>query len=339
MMSAYSTAERHLVAKPRKWLVTGAAGFIGSHLVQRLLQLGQKVVGLDNFSTGRRWVVDAIASSATGGSFRFVEGDIRDGAVCSDVMHEVELVLHQAALGSVPRSIKDPYTSHESNVDGFLRVMLAARDAGVERVVYASSSSVYGDHPGLPKVERSIGRQLSPYAATKRINEVYADVLGRSYGLSIAGLRYFNVFGPRQDPNGPYAAVIPRWIESMLKGSACTILGDGATTRDFCFIENVIQANILAATCERAALESGGVFNIACGDQATLLQLHQWLAEDVAAKGFKVPEPQFGAPREGDVRHSLADITEASQRLGYSPAVRVREGIRATVEWFAARHS
>jgi UDP-N-acetylglucosamine 4-epimerase len=336
-MNAYAKVEARLIKAPRKWVVTGAAGFIGSHLVERLLHLGQSVVGLDNFSTGRRWVIDGIMADASSADFTFIEGDIRSAADCARATNGASIILHQAALGSVPRSVSDPYRSHESNVDGFLRVMLAARDAGVQRVVYASSSSVYGDHPVLPKEEGTIGRQLSPYAATKRINEIYADVLSATYALSVVGLRYFNVFGPRQDPDGPYAAVIPRWIDAMLGGVPCSILGDGDTTRDFCFVECVVQANILAATCDDAMLMESGVLNIACGERISLNELHSCLAEHMKRQGISTVAPVYGSSRVGDVRHSLADIARARRIIGYEPTVRVREGLGRTVDWYTAQ--
>lgn len=337
-MVRYSELEDALRSHPRRWVVTGAAGFIGSHLVERLLSLRQTVTAVDNFSTGRRWVADHLRAADGAENLSFVEGDIQDPAVIANACAGAHLVLHQAALGSVPRSIKDPFTSHLSNVDGFLRVVLAARDTGVERIVFASSSSVYGDHPGLPKREDEIGRLMSPYAATKRIDELYADVLARSYGLSLIGLRYFNVFGPRQDPDGPYAAVIPRWIHSMKTGVACTILGDGETSRDFCFIENVIQANLLAATDPTSRGSSSVVCNVACGEQTTLRQLHELIATELQRlTGIRVQEATLGPFREGDIRHSLADISRARREFGYEPVVTVREGVRRTVAWFASQ--
>lgn len=328
-----------LVARPRRWLVTGAAGFIGSHLVENLLRLDQEVVGLDNLSTGHRENLEDVIRSVgeeRAARFRFLLGDIRDPEVCAEACEGVEVVLHQAALGSVPRSIEDPQASHASNVDGFMNMLVAARDAGVKRFVYASSSSVYGDEPTLPKVEGREGRLLSPYAATKKINEVYAQVFGEAYGTEIIGLRYFNVFGPRQDPQGPYAAVIPRWILSLLRGEACRIYGDGETSRDFCYVENAVQANLLAAiTEEKEAV--GRVYNVACGDVTTLNELFAMLREATSAHALHAGEAKatYEDFRPGDVRHSLADIGLAARWLGYAPTHRIGDGIGATVAWFA----
>jgi len=334
----YERAREGLEDVPREWLVTGAAGFIGSNLVESLLRLGQSVTGLDNFATGRPANLEDVrvaVGSAAWERFRFVEGDIRDLETCRDGVDGVEVVLHQAALGSVPRSILDPLSSHGANVDGFVNMLVAARDAGVRRFVYAGSSSTYGDEPNLPKVEDRIGQPLSPYAATKLVNEVYAGVFQRVYGLSCVGLRYFNVFGPRQDPQGPYAAVIPRWIDSLLSGAPCVINGDGQTSRDFCYVENVVQANLLAATAESAG---SGVFNIAAGGRMTLLELHDvlrdWLLRN---RGVESPAPVFAPFRPGDVRHSLADIGRARRELGYEPTYDARAGLERTMEWYVAR--
>jgi UDP-N-acetylglucosamine 4-epimerase len=335
-MTKYKEVEAALAASPRRWLVTGAAGFIGSHLVERLLDLGHSVVGVDDFSTGRRWVIDQLKGRPDEDRFVFVEGDVAERDTALRVSEGVDFILHQAALGSVPRSLSNPIASHTANVNGFLQIAIAARDVGARRLVFASSSSVYGDHPALPKHEDFVGRPLSPYAATKRINELYADVLSRAYGLSVVGLRYFNVFGPRQDPDGPYAAVVPRWITAMLEGEPCTIYGDGATSRDFCYIENVVQANLLSALATDDELAADRVFNIACGERTTLAQLHEWIAAEVADLGESQESPTIWKPfREGDIRHSLADIDRARGCLGYVPIVGVREGIRQTVAWYA----
>ncbi|MFN4894272.1 MAG: NAD-dependent epimerase/dehydratase family protein [Pseudomonadota bacterium] len=324
----------------RTWLVTGAAGFIGSHLVERLLTLDQRVIGIDNFSTGSRKNVEAVRSSVSSDKaarFTFFEQDIRDRKGLADLIrhHVPQVILHQAALGSVPRSIADPLASHESNVDGFINVLDAARQAGVARVVYASSSSVYGDIGEGPKVEDEIGNCLSPYAATKRIDEVYAQVYGKVFGMETVGLRYFNVFGPRQDPNGPYAAVVPRWLAAMAKREPVVIFGDGSTSRDFCYIANVVQANILAAS---VGVESGAinsVINIACGATTTLLQLERLLREAVARVGGfspdELPKPRFEPFRKGDIPHSLATIDRAKSLLGYQPSHSVQEGISELV--------
>ena len=327
-----------LRARPRRWLVTGAAGFIGSHLVERLLGLDQEVVGLDDFSTGRRENVAALRTAVgpdRASRFELVEGDIRDPEACRRACRGADVVLHEAALGSVPRSVKDPISAHDVNVTGFLRVLEAAREAGTRRVVYASSSSVYGDHPGLPKVEDAVGSALSPYAASKRANEVYAAAYRACYGLELVGLRYFNVFGPRQDPSGPYAAVIPLWFSGLLRGERVVIYGDGETSRDFCFVENVVRANLLAATtANREAL--GQVFNVACGERTTLNQLFALIRERVAR--FEPPaasrEPAYEGFRAGDIRHSLADVRKARALLGYETAFGVAEGLDRAAEWY-----
>jgi UDP-N-acetylglucosamine 4-epimerase len=333
----YHQTLARLRESPRTWLVTGAAGFIGSHLVETLVRADQIVVGLDNFLTGHQQNLDQIRASVSASQwsrFRFIEGDVRDPASCRVACDGVELVLHQAALGSVPRSIIDPITSHAVNVDGFVNMLVCARDARVRRFVYAASSSIYGDHPGLPKAEEYIGRPMSPYAVTKYVNELYADVFARTYGLPSIGLRYFNVFGPRQDPDGPYAAVIPKWIASLMKGEPVHINGDGQTTRDFCYVTNAVQANLLAATVDHAqALNQ--VYNVAAGDQTSLVQLYAQLRSDLLPD---FPHLHDARPihrdfRAGDVRHSLADISKARQRLGYEPTHRVVEGLRETVEW------
>jgi UDP-N-acetylglucosamine 4-epimerase len=323
----------------KTWLVTGAAGFIGSHLVERLLSLGQRVVGCDNFSTGsakNEQVVKESVSPDRAALYTFFEQDIRDrsGVVELIKRHTPHVILHQAALGSVPRSIADPLTSHESNVDGFLNVLDGARQAGVKRFVYASSSSVYGDVGGGSKVEGQIGNPLSPYAATKRIDEIYAQVYGRTYGMETVGLRYFNVFGPRQDPSGPYAAVIPRWLAAMARKEPIIIYGDGSTSRDFCYIANVVQANILAASTSAPEVING-VVNIACGATTTLLELQALLRSAVAkvlgCESSEIPQPQYEPFRKGDVPHSLADISIASSKLGYFPTHSVGEGIEELV--------
>jgi UDP-N-acetylglucosamine 4-epimerase len=320
--------------------VTGAAGFIGSHLVEHLLRLGQRVVGLDNFATGHRRNLEevlALVSPAEAARFRFQEGDIRVPEACARACEGADVVLHQAALGSVPRSIADPVQTHDVNVTGFLRVLLAARDAGVRRFVYASSSSVYGDHPGLPKVEDRIGRPLSPYAVSKLADEEYAQAFAGCYGLELVGLRYFNVFGPRQDPDGPYAAVMPRWFAALLHGREVAIHGDGETSRDFCFVENVVQANLFAATtADPAALAQ--TFNVACGERTTLNELFQLIRERVARirPEARDARPTYGEFRPGDVRHSLADVGKARRLLRYAPAFSVRDGLERTAPWYAS---
>ncbi|HZZ83176.1 MAG TPA: SDR family oxidoreductase [Anaeromyxobacteraceae bacterium] len=338
--TTFERVKRELREEPRSWLVTGAAGFIGSHLVEHLLTLDQRVSGLDNFATGSRRNLAALlerVSPSQRERFSFREGDIRDPEACRRACEGVDLVLHQAALGSVPRSIKDPEQTNDVNVTGFIRVLSAARSAGIRRVVYASSSSVYGDHPGLPKVEEAIGQQLSPYAVSKYADELYAKVFGACHGLETVGLRYFNVFGPRQDPEGPYAAVMPRWFAGLLRGDEISINGDGETSRDFCFVENVVQANLLAATTGRAEA-LGQVFNVAYGERTTLNELFRLIREQVArcrpdAGGVQPVHREF---RPGDVRHSLADVGKARRILDYEPTHSVREGLVLTASWYAS---
>jgi UDP-N-acetylglucosamine/UDP-N-acetyl-alpha-D-glucosaminouronate 4-epimerase len=330
-----------IAGKPRTWLVTGVAGFIGSNLLEALLQLEQRVVGLDNFATGFQHNLDQVRDAvgpARWANFRFIEGDIRSPADCARACQGVEVVLHEAALGSVPRSIDDPVASHATNVTGFLNMLVAARDAKVARFVYAASSAAYGDWPGLPKVEEQIGRPLSPYGAGKYMDELYADVFGRCYGLQTVGLRYFNVFGPRQDPDGAYAAVIPKWIAAMLRSEAVHINGDGQTARDFCYIENVIQANFLAGTVE-AADAVGEVYNVAIGEQTSLNALHATLARMLAERvpGLAAKAPEYRDFRPGDVRFSLADIGKARRLLGFSPTFRIGEGLAQALDWYIAR--
>ena len=339
-MSEFERLEREIEGEPAKWLVTGAAGFIGSSLASRLLSLGQEVVGLDNFSTGHKHNVDAVRHEAgdAANNYELIEGDIRDADVCRRATQGVRYVLHQAALGSVPRSIEEPMATHESNVDGFLNILIAARDAKVDRFVYASSSSVYGDHPALPKVESRIGRCLSPYAVSKRINELYADAFALAYKLEAVGLRYFNVFGPRQDPEGVYAAVIPKWLDLLFAGKNCVIFGDGETSRDFCYVANVVQANLLAAVRTAGPAGEGRVYNVGCGGNMTLLQLFDALRAGVAELDPNAAEllAEHQAERAGDVKHSQADVTALTEALGYLPSHDVAAGIAETVKWFAA---
>lgn len=327
-----------LMQRPRRWLVTGSAGFIGSHLLESLLSSGQTVVSLDNFATGHRHNLEQVRARVGEEAWarhRFVEGDIADSTTCASACQGIDVVLHQAALGSVPRSIKDPLATHRANATGFINMLVAAKDAGVRRFVYAASSSTYGDSQALPKVESVIGRPLSPYAVTKYLNELYADVFGRCYGLATIGLRYFNVFGPRQDPNGAYAAVIPRWMSALLHRQACVINGDGATSRDFCYVANAVQANLRAALADdQRAI--GQVYNVAAGQRTTLLQLHQMLSSALSARrpGVTIDAPTFADFREGDVRHSLADIGKARQLLGYQPTHDVQQGLDEAVAWY-----
>jgi len=340
-MSAVDALENELARRSHRWLVTGAAGFIGSHLVERLLRLDQHVTGLDNFATGRREnLEDVEASIATSQwqRFNFIEADICDVESCARATEGVDYVLHQAALGSVPRSLEDPVNTNRANVDGFLNMLVASRDAGVKRFVYAASSSTYGDHPGLPKVEDRIGSPLSPYAVTKYVNELYADVFTRSYGLECIGLRYFNVFGPRQDPHGAYAAVIPRWIESLCVGEAPRINGDGETSRDFCYIENTVQANLLAATTDNPDA-CNTVYNVAVGGRTTLNELFDIISGLLSKEQPEIVdiEAVYGDFRSGDVRHSQADISRARDLLGYAPTHTVAEGLAETCAWFQGR--
>jgi UDP-N-acetylglucosamine/UDP-N-acetylgalactosamine 4-epimerase len=336
----YTQVREQLEARPRVWLVTGAAGFIGSNLVEELLGLGQTVVGLDNFSTGYEHnLSDATAGNGeTSGSFRFVEGDIRDLDACKAACEGVDLVLHQAALASVPRSIADPVSSSQVNVEGFLNILVAARDAGVKRVVYASSSSVYGDATTIPQVEDRTGKVLSPYAATKATNELYAAVFQKNYGVETIGLRYFNVFGRRQDPNGAYAAVIPRWIANLLSDTPCEIYGDGETSRDFCYVANAVQANILAAVVSDASA-TGGAYNVACGQETSLNQLFTMIRDGLAKYQPAVAgaKASHSAARQGDIRRSLADIGKARRLLGYEPSHRAAEGLASALEWYASK--
>lgn len=327
----------------RRWLVTGAAGFIGSHLLEALLRQGQEVIALDNFATGHRANLDEVRRNVGAEQWQsatVIEGDIRDLESCRAVCRGADIVLHQAALGSVPRSLADPLTTHAANATGFLNMLVAARDAGVGRFVYAASSSTYGDHPALPKVEDQIGRPLSPYAVTKFLNELYADVFGRSYGVQSIGLRYFNVFGARQDPEGPYAAVIPAWAREMLAGRACVINGDGETSRDFCYVANAVQANLRAAlTTQPEALNQ--VFNVAAGGRTTLNRLHELLAAALtAASGRRLDlAPRYEAFRPGDVRHSQADIQKAARLLGYTPSHDLAAGLEEAAPWYVQRFS
>jgi UDP-N-acetylglucosamine 4-epimerase len=338
-MTALERALAALRGAPRSFLVTGAAGFIGSHLLETLLGLGQRVVGLDDFSTGHRHNLELVRQAVGDEAwqrFSFIEGDIRDPMTCRSACDGIDVVLHQAALGSVPRSLEDPIATHAVNATGFLHMLVAARDKAVQRFVYAASSSTYGDHPGLPKVESAIGQPLSPYAVTKYIDELYAGVFARCYGVRSVGLRYFNIFGPRQDPDGAYAAVIPRWAKAILAGEPVFINGDGRTSRDFCYVANAVQANLLAATTsDERALDQ--VYNVAVGDQTTLLELHRMLTDRLAQRrpGLHMPAPIHRDFRSGDVRHSLADIAKAETLLGYAPTHRIRDGLDATADWHA----
>ena len=339
-MTTFQEAQQQLRAQPRRWLVTGVAGFIGSNLLEALLKLGQNVTGLDNFSNGHHHNLEqvrALVGEAAWARFRFIEGDIRTLADCTDACRDVDFVLHEAALGSVTRSIEDPILTNASNITGFLNMLVAARDAKVRRFVYAASSSTYGDHPALPKVEDVIGKPLSPYAVTKFVNELYADVFGRTYGMQSIGLRYFNIFGPRQDPNGAYAAVIPLWIAALIGDQPVKINGDGETSRDFCFIDNVVQANILAALSNDPEAVNQ-VYNIALSDRTTLNQLYEMMRVLLRERFDHVDahQPTYGPFRGGDVRHSQADISKAQTRLGYAPTHRIDAGLAQAMDWYVA---
>jgi UDP-N-acetylglucosamine/UDP-N-acetyl-alpha-D-glucosaminouronate 4-epimerase len=338
---ALERATAELQARPARWLVTGSAGFIGSHLLETLLRLGQEVVSLDNFETGHQANLDevrGIVGEERWRRHRFFEADVADPAACRRACEGVNIVLHEAALGSVPRSISEPLRAHAANATGFLNMLVAARDAGVQRFVYAASSSTYGDAQDLPKVEDRIGSPLSPYAATKYFNEVYAGVFGRCYGMATIGLRYFNVFGPRQDPEGAYAAVIPRWVETMLHGKPIVIYGDGETTRDFCYVANVVQANLLAATTLDAPA-IGQIYNVALGGRLSLNTIFETLRGLLEERhpGLRVAAPVHEDFRAGDIRHSQADIGKARRLLGYEPVHDVHTGLKEALPWYEAR--
>ncbi|PIE68701.1 MAG: Vi polysaccharide biosynthesis UDP-N-acetylglucosaminuronic acid C-4 epimerase TviC [Deltaproteobacteria bacterium] len=339
----YLQIRERLQATPKKWLVTGVAGFIGSNLLETLLKLNQQVVGLDNFSTGFQQNLEEVQALVTPEQWRrffLIEGDIRDSDDCARACLGVDYVLHQAALGSVPRSIVDPLTTNENNITGFLNMLVAARDARVVTFVYAASSSTYGDHPDLPKSEDRIGSPLSPYAVTKLVNELYAQVFTRVYATPTIGLRYFNIFGRRQDPDGAYAAVIPKWFGNMLSGKPVHINGDGETSRDFCYIDNCVQANILAATAEKEAAVNQ-VYNVAFGQRTSLNELFEMVREQVTTvlPEAEAIEATYRDFREGDVRHSLADISKAKKLLGYDPAFSIRDGLSAAAAWYIRRFS
>ena len=336
-MNAYETIQKQLQAEPKKWLITGVAGFIGSNLLETLLKLDQTVVGLDNFATGHQYNLDEVKGEVTPeqwARFTFIEGDIRNVDTCHQACQGADYVLHQAALGSVPRSINDPITTNSANIDGFLNMLVAARDAQVKSFTYAASSSTYGDHPGLPKVEDRIGKPLSPYAVTKYVNELYAEVFARTYGFNCIGLRYFNVFGKRQDPNGAYAAVIPKWTSAMIKDEDLFINGDGETSRDFCFIENTAQANLLAATVQTEEARNQ-VYNVAVGGRTTLNQLFSYIRESLGENGIQYKKDAIYRDfRAGDVRHSQADVSKANNLLGYDPQYTIEQGIKKAMPWY-----
>lgn len=351
-MNRYQQVKAELRQSPKTWLVTGVAGFIGSNLLETLLQLDQRVIGLDNFATGHQRNLDEVRTLVTPGqwaNFHFIYGDIRKLADCQKAMYfgnyedkrdvlsrisestpTVDYVLHQAALGSVPRSLADPINTNETNLTGFLNMLVAARDANVKSFTYAASSSTYGDHPDLPKTEEKIGNPLSPYAVTKHVNELYAKVFYRNFNYATVGLRYFNVFGPRQDPNGAYAAVIPKWSLALLNNDEITINGDGLTSRDFCFVSNVVQANILSAFVKKN--DGANIYNVAVGERTSLNDLFEMLKNRLDPK--RIREPIYGQFRNGDVTHSLASIEKIKKDLGYEPTFNVNEGIKLTCDWF-----
>ena len=337
-MNTYETLQARIRTQPKAWLVNGAAGFIGSHLVQTLLNLDQAVTGLDNFSTGKRENLDHVRRAVGEEKWkrmRFIEGDIRSLETCRDACAGADLVLHQAALGSVPRSIDDPIASTANNIGGTLNMLVASRDAGVGRMVYASSSAVYGDHPALPKLEPTIGRAVSPYGLTKHVNELYADVFARCYGFHTIGLRYFNVFGPRQAPDGPYAAVISAWIGALVRGLPAYVNGDGRAARDFCYVDNVVQANLLAATTDSAAALNTA-YNIAVGEQTSLLELFEMLRALLTPRfpHLRAARPVHREERRGDVKYSKADIGKAKRLLGYRPSHRIMDGLERAIDWY-----
>ncbi|TAL75111.1 MAG: SDR family oxidoreductase [Burkholderiaceae bacterium] len=336
MSTRYQEVLDQIAAEPKRWLVTGCAGFIGSNLLETLLRHGQQVVGLDNFATGHQYNLDEVQKTVgpeKWDKFTFIKGDIRDPAACEQAVQNVDYVLHQAALGSVPRSLNDPVTTNDVNITGFLNMIVAARDAGIKSFVYAASSSTYGDHEALPKVEEHIGRPLSPYAVTKFVDELYADVFARAYGFGSIGLRYFNVFGKRQDPNGAYAAVIPKWVSAMIHGQEVFVNGDGLTSRDFCFVENAVQANILAALAQPEGVNQ--VYNVAFNARTTLNELFRHLADALGKNGIVYDkQPVYRDFRAGDVRHSQADIGKAQRLLGYKPLFDIVQGIEVAMPWY-----
>lgn len=337
-MTVYEALLVNLPANPKTWLITGVAGFIGSNLLETLLKLDQKVVGLDNFATGHQHnlnEVQGLVCAEQWDRFQFIKGDIRRLEDCKQACEGVDFVLHQAALGSVPRSLEDPITTNSNNIDGFLNMLVAARDAQVKRFVYAASSSTYGDHLALPKLENNIGKPLSPYAVTKYVNELYADVFFRCYDFKAIGLRYFNIFGKRQDPNGAYAAVIPKWVSSLINNEPVYINGDGETSRDFCYIDNAVQANLLAATTENPDAVNQ-VYNVAVGERTTLNELYEQLRQNLLQQFVYLQDsqPTYRDFRAGDVRHSLADISKVVEGLGYIPTHKASEGLNVAIDWY-----
>lgn len=340
-MSAYETLQNALRANPRKWLVTGCAGFIGSHLVEKLLSLGQKVVGLDNFTTGSQRNLNACFDNVgreACNNFSLLHGDVTDLVTCRAACTGADTVLHEAGFISVPASIDDPLFCHETNVTGTLNMLLAARDAGVKNFVYASSAAVYGDDTTMPQREDRIGRPMSPYGASKLMDEHYAWLFAQHFRMRCIGLRYFNVFGPRQNPAGGYAAVLPLWVSTLAAGGECVVNGDGEQTRDFCHVANVVQANLLAG-CTTDPSTAGGIFNVALGGSTTLNDLHRMISGKLKELDatIRVSPPRHGPPRPGDIRHSSADISKIRAALGFDPEVSVDAGLAETVKWYARR--
>lgn len=345
-MSNYLMLKKHLSSNHYSWLITGVSGFIGSNLLEQLLQLNQKVVGVDNFLTGKLENLNEVEAGVTSDqwkNFHFIEGDICNLEICELASRNIDFVLHQAALGSVPRSIEDPIKTNEINISGFLNVLYAAKNNNIKNFIYAASSSTYGDHKALPKIEDQIGKPLSPYAVTKFVNEIYADVFKTNYNFNSVGLRYFNVFGKRQDPEGAYAAVIPKWISAMIKGNDVYINGDGKTSRDFCYVDNVVQANLLAALAgsikngvESSPDAKNQIYNIAVGERTTLNELYNILNETLSKQfdHLKNSSPIFRDFRAGDVRHSQASIDKAQVKLGYEPSHQVKDGLIEAMEWY-----
>ncbi|PTB87046.1 LPS biosynthesis protein WbpP [Thalassospira xiamenensis] len=337
-MGKFELVQKQLLSNPKTWLVTGVAGFIGSNILGKLLKLNQNVIGLDNLSTGSRLNLEEVRGLVTNEqwqAFKFIEGDVCDFSACSEACVNVDFILHQAALGSVPRSFEDPISTNKSNIEGFLNMLVAARNANVRSFVYAASSSTYGNHVGSPKVEEIVGTPLSPYAVTKLVNELYADVFSQAYSLNCVGLRYFNIYGQRQDPNGAYAAVIPKWIAAMIKGEKVEIHGDGETSRDFCYVDDAVQANLLAATAESEVAQNQ-VYNVAVGKSITLNDLYRELHHLLSSSFpyLKNTQPVYGAFRRGDIRESRADITKAQRLLGYCPMHEITDGLEAALDWY-----
>ena len=341
-MNRYDKLQEYLMNNQNTWLITGVTGFIWSNLLEKLLILNQKVVGLDNFDTGYQHNIDQAIEDANKisgkdlkNNFKFINGDIGKPDVCNEACYGVDYVLHQAALGSVPRSIKDPISTNRANIDGFLNMLVASKDANVKRFVYASSSSTYGDHPDLPKVENKTGKPLSPYAVTKAVNELYADVFAKTYGFKTIGLRYFNIFGKRQDPNGAYAAVIPKWVVEILNKEDVFINGDGETSRDFCYIDNTIQINLLAATTDNDDA-TDQIYNVALNDRTSLNKLYKMIEDRLIERteGLKKKEPIYRDYREGDVRHSQANIDKAKKLLKYDPKHMISDGMDEVIDWY-----